>query len=1139
MKTLNESRKTLDESKSFTLPQTGGVHMLCVCNVQAAVMATFNFSRLTNRQKARLQVARFGYMPPSTLYTTARKNRILNLEMPSALADEDVPIATKAYGRKRPHKRRINGTQINSDRIKPWWWISVDAVGPFQVPTIHGAVGAFIFTCLRSTDRKVKLYKARSDYPAILKGVLDEIAERDLRVRYITSDVAPEFTGKEARIVADEYGVTLDNGSPYTPQENAAAENSVGIISSTARALMLGAGEAVPQSLIGLAYIHAEKLVRLRPQKRLGWKTAYEIVEGHKPDFRTLNLHVFFCPCLFGLTLTQRMALGGNLKCTPKFEDGYYVGCHGPSIMVYTKHDQKIRRVSYTKVYCLEASFAQSWQGQGEAEHIDSECAEHAVTMIRSDQISVPKTMQRESEDATDKSKASRPSQTPQERHRETNRSANLSKVAQYRGKNVMTPDGIKGIVTDARRMKRGAQRRWILQVTYDDGDICWRPEREVKDNLEWQKEQSQAQVPDKIVTENEASTAISLPKRPRRATASYAKRKSMGFIAALMQVNDTTLTEITTDPDIQWDRLRTEPDPKSIMHGLLGADWYHWWKGAKSEYEGWLNGQVVIPVHKSERAQGAKTIHSRVVCTRKFNKKTGEHIKNKVRCAVRGDFLREGIDYGKTFSATAGPVAVRLVLVTASWQNTRSGHLERIILLSADVSQAYLNAQAEKVYYVYIPVYAKYAEMSLKEIIAERKRLINRYEKDPKGFEKEARIPSDMSSDYVWLCRAAAYGAPDSGRLWASMLSSIMIDELGMHQNKYEPCIYWKGCVGAEEDGWIIVACYVDDLLISGTETMVGWFKDEFQKHAKFGECGPADTFVGLAINFDSKGRVKLTAPGLIQKMVDRNSKYLSGRYAKKIPSAPGRTFSRATDAEFEEARHFPLPHIVGACLFLTQWCRPDCAAITAMLSCHMQRWSMDIADAAIDLLLYLGKTSEDGIAFGYSTEPRDILVAWADSDLGKDESRRARTGVVVKYGGGPVDWLSTLQDCNVDDITSAEIKAASKGAKRLLSVYNIARHIGGKMRPRTIPILFGDNMAAVTVCNNPGAMGNKVRHLELSAFFVRDMIMSSRIFYGYMKSIKMRADILTKNCPAPIHNLLRTAICGYDFITRNATKL
>ena len=86
--------------------------------------------------------------------------------------------------------------------------------------------------------------------------------------------------------------------------------------------------------------------------------------------------------------------------------------------------------------------------------------------------------------------------------------------------------------------------------------------------------------------------------------------------------------------------------------------------------------------------------------------------------------------------------------------------------------------------------------------------------------------------------------------------------------------------------------------------------------------------------------------------------------------------------------------------------------------------------------------------------------------------------------------------------------------------------------MKPRTIPILFGDNMAAITICNNPGAMGNRIRHLELSTFFVRDMVMSSRIVYKYMKSAKMRADILTKNCPAPIHNTLRTSVCGYNFI-------
>ena len=924
---------------------------------------------------------------------------------------------------------------------------------------------------------------------------------------------------------------------------------------------MIGAGESVPQSLIGLAFLHAEKLVRLRPQKKLGWRTAYEIVEGHRPDFRTMNLHVFFCPCLFGLTLTQRMALGGNLKCTPRFEDGYYVGSKGPSILVYTKDDRKIRRVSYTKVYCLEASFAQAWQGHGQVEAINPDDADHGVTMIRSDQVSIPRSMPRERDTETGAEDDLQRTATAQEKRKKISKDSVDDKVKQYEGKTLTAPDGSKGTVTNARRIKRGAQRKWTLQITYDDGDICWRPEREIKENLKWQDEQNNTELPDKVVTEDEISNTIEPSNRPRRSTAIYTSKKIIRPLAAMMQITSTTLEETANDPGIQWDRLRALPDPKSVMHGLLQPDWYHWWKGAKSEYEGWISGQVVVPIRKEDRVRGAKTIHSRVVCTRKFNRKTGEHVKNKVRCAVRGDYLRQGIDYNKTFSATAGPVAVRLILAAASWQHTRPQHLEPIVLMAGDVSQAYLNAQAETVYYSYIPAYAKYAEMSLKEVVAERRRLIELRRKDPKEFRRQAQSPSDMSSDYVWLCRSACYGAPDSGRLWAMMLNSIMIDELGMMQNKYEPCIFWKGQVGAEmqrnpsagttadtagteaepstrthdstvENGWIIVTCYVDDLLCVGTESKVAWFKSEFEKHAKFGEYGKADTFVGLAISQDPQGRVKLSAPGLIHRMTERFKEYTAGRYAKKIPAVTGRTFNRATDDEFAAAKHFPLPHIVGACLFLTQWCRPDCAAVTAMLSCHMQRWSMDHADAAIDLLMYLEKTSNEGIAFGYDPDPPGVLAAWADSDLGKDETRRARTGVVVKYEGGPVDWISSLQDCNVDDITSAEIKAASKGTKRLLSVYNITRQIGGRMKPRTIPILFGDNMAAITICNNPGAMGNRIRHLELSTFFVRDMVMSSRIVYKYMKSAKMRADILTKNCPAPIHNTLRTSVCGYNFI-------
>ena len=53
--------------------------------------------------------------------------------------------------------------------------------------------------------------------------------------------------------------------------------------------------------------------------------------------------------------------------------------------------------------------------------------------------------------------------------------------------------------------------------------------------------------------------------------------------------------------------------------------------------------------------------------------------------------------------------------------------------------------------------------------------------------------------------------------------------------------------------------------------------------------------------------------------------------------------------------------------------------------------------------------------------------------------DTRRPRTGWVVKCGGGPIDWSSNLQQNNLDDVTSAELKAAAKGAKKTRMIYNV----------------------------------------------------------------------------------------------------
>ena len=93
------------------------------------------------------------------------------------------------------------------------------------------------------------------------------------------------------------------------------------------------------------------------------------------------------------------------------------------------------------------------------------------------------------------------------------------------------------------------------------------------------------------------------------------------------------------------------------------------------------------------------------------------------------------------------------------------------------------------------------------------------------------------------------------------------------------------------------------------------------------------------------------------------------------------------------------------------------------------------------------------------------------------------------------------------------------------------IIESTGGQLRPRMAPILFGDNAAAVQVNNNLGALGNRVRHLELSHFMTRDLVLSAMLFYLWCSTDKMRADMFTKALGRVAFERNRTAVVGYEY--------
>ena len=89
----------------------------------------------------------------------------------------------------------------------------------------------------------------------------------------------------------------------------------------------------------------------------------------------------------------------------------------------------------------------------------------------------------------------------------------------------------------------------------------------------------------------------------------------------------------------------------------------------------------------------------------------------------------------------------------------------------------------------------------------------------------------------------------------------------------------------------------------------------------------------------------------------------------------------------------------------------------------------------------------------------------------------------------------------------------------------------IGGQLRPRMAPILFGDNAAAVQVNNNLGALGSRVRHLELSHFMTRDLVLSAMLFYLWCSTKQMRADMFTKALGRIAFERNRASVVGYEY--------
>ncbi|UYV60237.1 hypothetical protein LAZ67_1000515 [Cordylochernes scorpioides] len=243
--------------------------------------------------------------------------------------------------------------------------------------------------------------------------------------------------------------------------------------------------------------------------------------------------------------------------------------------------------------------------------------------------------------------------------------------------------------------------------------------------------------------------------------------------------------------------RLNTSlPDPKDLDQALSSEDLHLWKRAMKEEYSSLLkNGtwELVDP------PKNKNIIGNKWVFQKKF-RADGSIERYKARLVAKGYSQKYGIDYEETFAPIVRHHStIRTVLALAVEYD--------LLLHQMDVQSAFLNSDVKEEIYM----------------------------TQPENFESK-KYPRR-----VCKLKKAIYGLKQAGKTWHAKLDSVL-KEMGLEQMKTDNCVYIK------REGVLLVAIYVDDMIVAAEEenTLI-CFKESMKKLFKINDLGALNYCLGI----------------------------------------------------------------------------------------------------------------------------------------------------------------------------------------------------------------------------------------------------------------------------------------------------
>jgi hypothetical protein len=479
---------------------------------------------------------------------------------------------------------------------------------------------------------------------------------------------------------------------------------------------------------------------------------------------------------------------------------------------------------------------------------------------------------------------------------------------------------------------------------------------------------------------------------------------------------------------------------PKDFFEALIREDWRDWVLAVKTEMDSWsmFEAATVVPFGSMER--GASIIPLGELFSVKRNGK------KKFRQYAMGNLLKEGKDFGETFSSTVSGDGLR-------WFCSLAVTCAKMIK-GWDAQTGYLQTVQRIPVYAYLPSHHGFSDLEFEQLGPLRLQLMGVLKDEGMvGVKRFARtIRKDRRDKPAEVLRLdkSIYGIPDAGQSFSMYMTGLHLKHCGLVQAEMDPCVYYKiveDKVGVVV-GYLIVITWVDDCRYFGTDRLVEEYEANVQKNCKCVLEGESREFVSIEIKHDIAGRtIELTQSEYWVKAIARFAKFLpeAGPANRKVPLSPAdeKLLIEPTAAEMKEAEHLPYASLLGVCQYPSSFTRLETRYAMSVLSRHRTKWGIVHFRILIKALEYGYSTREMGLKYSCSKDKRNWnkLVGFADASFTLPRSQGCRHVMMNKAAISLTSKRHTTTDesTTASEITEAYLLACDVEGFRNLNQTNI----------------------------------------------------------------------------------------------------